>query len=208
MIVLAAGMTLFGLSDDTTACEIVPHDTPDGQVERAVAVVIIGRTIELTYQIGINPTTTKEQLVAWQVDGIQEAGDDDTELAQLFCDELKTRLANGLSITVDGNQLNALTSEVAPFAMHHKSAVVTIVTELPDSAEEMELVITDNNWPTLPGGARYAIKARKNALLTGSNASPIIIRSPRIELGELEHQKRAEACTLRATVRVLPASDD
>ena len=208
MLVLAASMTLFGLSDDTAACEIVPHDTPDGQVERAVAVVIIGRTIEVTYQVGISPTTTKDQLVAWQADGLQKAGDDDAELAQLFCDELETRLANGLSISVDGNQLNALVSEVAPFAMHHKSAVVTIVSELPDSAEEMELVITDNNWSTLPGGARYAIKARKNALLTGSNAAPIIIRSTRVNLGELEHQERAEACTLRATVKVLPASDN
>ena len=208
MLVLAASMTLFGLSDDTTACKIVPHDTLDGQVERAVAVVITGRTVEVTYQIGINPTTTKEQLVAWQVDGIQEADHDDTELAQLFCNELKTRLAGGLSITADGIQLNALASEAAPFAMHHKSAVVTIVTELPDSAEEMDLVITDNNWSTLPGGARYAIKARKNALLTGSNAAPIIIRSTRIELGELEEMERAEACTLRATVKVLPVSED
>lgn len=202
--ILYFGISVHSLTDNTFALEIVPHDTPDGQVERAVAVVIKGRSIEVTYQVGINPTTTKDQLIAWQVEGVAEAGDDDVELARLFCQELEKRLTEGLSFTVDEIPLNATVEEVAPFAMHHKAAVVRIVAELPDSTEEMDLVIADSNWATMPGGARYAIKARKNALLTSSNAAPIIIRSTRVELGELEPEERAATCTLQATVKVLP----
>ena len=202
--VVIVSLGIFGLFNIAPCYGIVLHDTPDGEVELAVAVVVRGREITITYQVGISPKTTVDQLAAWEIPGLAEAGDDDEKLAQLFCEALETHLLEGLVVMADEAELEIAVIEVAPFAMHHKAAVVKISAELPESENEIELVVSDSNWAEMPGGARYAIKAGGNALLIGSNAAPIVIRATRVDLGELEPEERAENCTLRATVQLVP----
>lgn len=177
------------------------HDTPDGFVERAVAIIVRGRQVDITYQIGINPTTMRTALKAWNC---QDVLDDEIALNAKFCELLNVKISETLEIQVDGSPLEFAVQSVEPFARHHKAAVVTLRAELPESESTLSLEMVDASFAGFDGAVRYAIKANSNTILTGSNAAPILQRAERIELVGMEENERLKACRVEATLKYIP----
>ena len=181
------------------ATDLLKHDTPDGFVERSVAVVLRGREIVITYQIGINPKTTRDQLRHWQ---IEETFDSEEVLNEKFCELLQTKILAAVEIEVDGVPLETAVSNIEPFAAHHKSALVTLTAQIPSDKTEVDFALKDTAFANLEGATRFAIKARSAAIVLQSNVAPIIQRAERIELSSLTAEEK-EQSQIRARLKFL-----
>lgn len=184
----------------TAAGEIKPHDTPDDFIERSVAVVIRDRQIEVTVQIGINAKTMRDKLATWDV---TEEFENEMELTNRFCEVIRDRLVKKFELQLDGERIEMQVTRVDPFAEHHKTAVMTLVAELPEGSTGGQLTLQDSSFMNLDGAVRYSIKGRGKTLVTKSNVAPIIIRAKRIELGALDAEQRLELCQIKARVKTI-----
>lgn len=180
--------------------EVSAHDTPDDFVERAVAVVVKGRQIEVSVQIGINAKTMRDQLNLWKV---TEEYPDDIELTQKFCAEIQTRLLEKFELRLGDEVVELTAASVEPYAEHHKTAVMKLHAEIPASVDQCQLSLTDSSFTELDGAVRYAIKGRGKTLVTQSNAAPIIIRATRVELGALDEEQRKAASQIIAQIQIV-----
>lgn len=188
------------LTNVVSISEAKPHDTPDDFIERAVAVVIRDRQIEVSIQIGINAKTMRDKLATWEV---REEFENETELTHRFCEEVRNHLAKKFELQLDGERIDMEVASVDPFAEHHKTAVMKLVAELPDGSTGGQLTLQDASFMKLDGAVRYSIKGRGKTLVTKSNAAPIIIRAKRIELGALDADQRSEVCQIKAKVKTI-----
>ena len=179
------------------------HDTPDGFVERAVGIIVRGRNVEVTYQIGINPKTMRDVLGEWNC---HEEFENDEELTHKFCDLLQGHILEGITVRCGEEKLKMAVKSVEPFARHHKTAVVILTAELPAS-ESIKFDLSDSNFANLDGAVRYAIKANSNTIVTSSNVAPIVLRAERKELTGLPDTERMAACRVEAALKILPAKD-
>lgn len=193
-IFAASILTTFGVG--TTA-----HDTPDGFVERAVAVVIQGRTVSVSIQIGINAKTMRDVLAECD---ISEEFQSDEELTRCFCEILKNQLVDDWSLEVEGERLKPMDLNVEPYAEHHKTAVLKFQAKIPESVEDASFRLIDHSFLNLDGAVRYALKSKGNSLLTNTDVAPIIIRAKRIELSSMSEAQRKEACQINARFVIVP----
>ncbi len=178
----------------------ITHDTPDDFTERAIALVVKDRQIEISVQIGINAKTMRDKLTEWK---ITEKFDDENELTNRFCSEIQTRLLKNFELCLDDEQLELSVTSVDPFAEHHKTAVMKLVAVVPEGIDQGQISFTDTSFMKLDGAVRFAIKGRGNAIVTQSNVAPIIIRAKRIELGGLSKEQRKAACQIQARIKIV-----
>jgi hypothetical protein len=176
------------------------HDTPDGFVERAIAIVIRDRTIELSVQIGINEKTMRDQFSEWEVRGDFET---EADVTKQYCQEIQTRILPKLCLQLNKVDLELNVASVEPFAEHHKTAVMKLVATVPDEVDSGTLTFADTSFAGMDGAVRYAIKGRGKTLVTQSDAAPIIIRADRVELSPLSEEERAGVCHLTAKFKMV-----
>lgn len=176
------------------------HDTPDGFIERSVAVIVRERTIEVSIQIGINAKTMRDQLADWNID---ETFETENALTRRYCELIPDHLLSQYKFSLDQQAIEMKVVSVDPFAEHHKTAVVRLTAQIPNDVESVSFQMLDHSFEQFDGAIRYAIKGRGKTLLTQSNVAPIIIRATRTELGSLSEVQRREICQIQARIRVL-----
>ena len=202
MTSVQTSLTLFLLLlvSTVSASEWSRHDTPDDFVERAVAVLIRDRQIEISVQIGINAKTMRDKLATWD---ISEEYENETDLTNRFCEEIRHRLLEKFELRLDGEPLELEVTNVDPFAEHHKTAVMKLVAQIPEEVTGGQITFQDSSFMKLDGAVRYAIKGRGTTLVTKSNVAPIIIRADRVELGPLDAEQRLAACLIDAKLKII-----
>lgn len=176
------------------------HDTPDDFVERAVAILIRDRQIEITVQIGINAKTMRDKMATW---GINEEYENENDLTNRFCDEIRQRLLEKFELRLDDQPIDLEVTSVDPFAEHHKTAVMRLNAQIPEGVTGGQLTFQDTSFMKLDGAVRYAIKGRGITLVTKSNVAPIIIRAERVELGTMDAEQRQAACLIDAKLKII-----
>jgi hypothetical protein len=166
-----------------TACclsMIVPtHPLPDGQVERAVQVLVFPERIEMQYQVGLS-----DRQVLAELDRLGEANDaeDDPSAALLRYGQLVAeRLPSRLTVRVDARVRPVALRDLRWDERHHVRFVVVCEASVSVVSRTVRIEVRDQ---TSPGAAviecrRMALRGRRGAIVTESTGETALVRVPR-----------------------------
>ena len=129
----------------------------------------------------------------------EETFENDAELVAAFRKLVAEKISKGLHVTCKGKPITIREINRDLPAAYHMSVTVQFEFTLP-ADKATDLSIADDNFLRFDGGARYALKAAGNAVLTRSNVAPILVRAKRIEFADLPQDTRREACLINAQI--------
>ena len=179
------------------AVDLVPaHELEDEFVEKAVEVVIRDNKATLKYYVGVSEVTAKAYVEKWSEKKLADNSEVDCEIE--FGRQLVARLPNQIELKINGTLRKLRPVDVSNPAKHHFTCVAQLEFELDPGPNEINIV--DKEFREIQSAARYSLKALGSTMLVKSNVAPIIIRAKRHELKADGANRRAELCTINATV--------
>jgi len=110
------------------------------------------------------------------------------------------KLLENLTVTINDQETELTKVSVEQSVRHHFAWVAKYSFEIPSRMRKLDLVIQDNTFLEYNGAARYALKATGNAMVLKSNVAPIIVRSQRHELRNLDAEARSVTCRIKASL--------
>jgi hypothetical protein len=110
------------------------------------------------------------------------------------------KLLDDLRVTVNNQESELTKVSIEQSARHHFSWVAKYAFQIPSGQKMFDLTIQDNSFPEYNGAVRYALKATGSAMVLKSNVAPIIVRSKRFELANLNADERSATCRISASL--------
>ena len=127
-------------------------------------------------------------------------------LIRAFAKLSTPHLESGLRIVANGKRLKLSLISATPSARHHATLQTSWQFHLP-ADPTIKLQVRDTNFLQQPGGIKYSLKTSGSSMTIQSNAAPILIRSARIELDQLDVLQRLQQRGIVARIRVVQPSE-
>ncbi|MEM9826040.1 MAG: hypothetical protein AAF958_05600 [Planctomycetota bacterium] len=180
------------------------HELPDGEIERRVQVVVKPDRVLVEYSLVMNKTTLAAQL---RKGGLQPAADLSDMWKQYEKIALRS-LPKDLQLDVKGAKVPVQPLRASYTGWSHRHLVCLLKADVSFDQERTKIVVTDANFPDVPGSYRIALKGRSGVNIDDASVPQLVSDAKSVYPAKLPKSKKQAALTAEGqVVRVAKGKD-